>query len=193
MKRQSIAAIATVLVTASMFAAGCANNANNGQMRQQGTQMQQNQNQQNQNQQNQNQQNQNQQNQNQQNQNQQNQNQQAQPLGNMDNRIQIANQAAQKIADIDGVNQANVLVTNRNAYVAASMDTNQQLTSEIEKRIADQVRADDPNIQNVYVSTNPQFVDRVNSYVTEAGQGRPVAGFFDQFNEMTQKLFPNAR
>jgi hypothetical protein len=33
----------------------------------------------------------------------------------------------------------------------------------------------------------------VNSYVTEAGQGRPAAGFVDQFNEMVQRIFPNAR
>jgi YhcN/YlaJ family sporulation lipoprotein len=181
MKRQNVAAIASVLVTVSIFTAGCTNNANNpnnNQMQQQGAQMQQGLNRQDQNQ---------------FGQNHQGQNQQAQPLANTDNRVQIANQAAQKITEIDGVNQANVLVTRRNAYVAASLDTNQQLTSDIENRISEQVRAADSNIQNVYVSTNPEFVDRVNSYVTETGQGRPVAGFFDQFNEMVQRIFPNAR
>jgi YhcN/YlaJ family sporulation lipoprotein len=179
MKKQSIKVVASLFVTTAIFTAGCTNNGNN-QMQQQGTRMQQAQNQQDQNQ---------------QDPNQQDQNQQArnQPLGDMDNRIQIADQAADKITQLGGVNQANVLVTRRNAYVAASMDANQQLTSDIENQIAEQVRATDPNIQNVYVSTNPEFLDRVNSYVTEAGQGRPVAGFFDQFNEMVQRIFPNAR
>lgn len=123
------------------------------------------------------------------------QNQQArnQPQGNMVNRIEIANQASEKITQLDGVSQANVLVTRRNAYVAAAMDTNRQMTGDIENQIAEQVRSTDPNIQNVYVSTNPEFLDRVNSYVTEAGQGRPVSGFVDQFNELVQRIFPNAR
>lgn len=52
-------------------------------------------------------------------------------------------------------------MTRRNAYVAAAVNDNQgQLTREMEDQIAQQVRAADPNIQNVYVSTNPEFVDR---------------------------------
>ncbi|MDR7316793.1 YhcN/YlaJ family sporulation lipoprotein [Brevibacillus nitrificans] len=117
-----------------------------------------------------------------------------QPGVNLDNRIQIANQAAEKIAKVNGVRQANVLVTKRNAYVAAVVNTNQgKLTPELEGQIAKQVRATDPNIQNVYVSTNPEFVDRINTYVTDVGQGKPVAGFFEEFNTMVQRMFPTLR
>jgi YhcN/YlaJ family sporulation lipoprotein len=119
---------------------------------------------------------------------------QLQPQNYLDNRIQIANQAAEKITKINGVTQANVLVTQRNAYVAAAVNTNQgKLTQELEDQISKQVRVADPNIQNVYVSTNPEFVDSVNRYVTDVGQGRPAAGFFEEFNEMVQRVFPNAR
>ncbi len=113
--------------------------------------------------------------------------------GNVDNRIQVADKAATKITQIKGVRQANVLVTRRNAYVSATLDNDQQLSRETEDRIAKQVRAVDPNVQNVYVSTNPDFVSRINEYVSEAQQGRPVAGFFEEFNEMVQRIFPNAR
>jgi YhcN/YlaJ family sporulation lipoprotein len=113
---------------------------------------------------------------------------------NVDNRIQIANQAAEKIIKLDGVSKANVLVSRQNAYVAAALHTNQgQLNRTMEDQIAQQVRATDPNIQNVYVSTNPEFVDRVNTYVTDVKQGRPVAGFFEGFSEMIQRVFPTAR
>lgn len=119
---------------------------------------------------------------------------QDQPQKNLDTRVQIANQAAEKITQLNGVRQANVLVTQRNAYVAAAVDDNQgKLTRELEDQIAQQVRAADPNIQNVYVSTNPEFMDRTNRYVTDVGQGRPVAGFFEEFNEMVQRIIPNAR
>ena len=119
---------------------------------------------------------------------------QNQLIRNNDNRYQVANQAAEKITQLNGIKQANVLVTRQNAYVAASVDTGQnQLSQDLENQISQQVKATDPNIQNVYVSTNPEFVDRVNTYVSDVVQGRPVAGFFGQFNEMVQRIFPDAR
>jgi YhcN/YlaJ family sporulation lipoprotein len=115
-------------------------------------------------------------------------------VGTLDNRIEIADKAAEKITKLKGVNQANVLVTRRNAYVAAVLDTNQQkLTKNIEDQIANQVRKADPSIQNVYVSTNPEFVDRINGYVNDVQEGRPVAGFLEQLNEIAARIFPNAR
>ena len=87
-----------------------------------------------------------------------------------------------------------MLVTQRKAYVFAVLDDNQgKLTREVEDQIAQQVRATDPNIENVYVSTNPDLADRINTYVDDVQQGRPVAGFVEQFNEMVQRLFPNDR
>lgn len=119
---------------------------------------------------------------------------QADQQENMDHSIQVADQAADKIVDINGVRQANVLVTQRKAYVFAVLDDNQgKLTREVEDQIAQQVRATDPNIENVYVSTNPDLADRINTYVDDVQQGRPVAGFVEQFNEMVQRLFPNDR
>lgn len=111
-----------------------------------------------------------------------------------DNRVEVAKSAADKITKINGVKSANVLVARRNAYVAAVTNVGQTgITPQLEKQIADQVRSADPNIQNVYVSTNPEFVNRVNQYVTDVGQGRPIAGFFQEFSEMVQRIFPSAR
>lgn len=162
--------LAATAIAACLLASGCGNN-NNGNM---GTQSQQ----------------QNHGNMQMQNRGQQNQN---NAQGNADNRIQVAQRAADLITRVPGVRQANVLVTQRNAYVAALLDNNRRLTREVEDRIAQQVRKADPNVQNVYVSTNPEFVDRINAYVIDVQQGRPVAGFVEQFNEMVQRIFPNAR
>lgn len=119
--------------------------------------------------------------------------QQIQQPSNEENRIQIASEGAAKIAELNSVKQANVLVTKRNAYVAAVLENDQQLTRDIEDQIANQVRATDPNIQNVYVSTNPDMMDRFNTYVLDVQQGRPVAGFVEQFNEIVYRIFPNAK
>lgn len=115
-------------------------------------------------------------------------------VGTLDNRIEIADKAAETITKLKGVNQANVLVTRRNAYVAAVLDNDQQkLTKNIEDQIANQVRKVDPDIQNVYVSTNPEFVERINGYVGDVQEGRPVTGFMEQLNEIAARIFPNAR
>jgi YhcN/YlaJ family sporulation lipoprotein len=119
--------------------------------------------------------------------------QQVQQPGNEDNRIQIAKEAAAKITELDSVKQANVLVTKRKAYVAALLKNDQQLTRDIEGQIANKVRATDPNIQDVYVSTSPEMADRFNTYVLDVQQGRPVAGFVEQFKEIVARVFPNAK
>ncbi|MDQ8738024.1 YhcN/YlaJ family sporulation lipoprotein [Paenibacillus sp. LHD-38] len=115
-------------------------------------------------------------------------------LRTAEDRVDVADRAAENITKLKGVRQANVLVTRRNAYVAAALDDDQKkLTRDIEDQIAKQVRAADSDIQNVYVSTNPQFVDRINGYVDDVQQGRPVVGFVEEFNEMVARIFPNAR
>jgi YhcN/YlaJ family sporulation lipoprotein len=111
----------------------------------------------------------------------------------VENRIAIAKQAADNIAQLPGVHTANVLVTRQNAYVAAVLTANNPLSSEMENRIAQRVRATDPTVKNVYVSTNPDFVNRVNMYVRDVGQGRPISGFFEEFSRIIQRVFPQPR
>lgn len=108
--------------------------------------------------------------------------------------IEIADRAAERIVSIPGIRQANVLLTQHNAYVAAVMNAREnQLTRKTEDEIAAKVREVHPAVRNVYVSTNPEFVDRINGYVRDIRQGRPVSGFINQLNEIVQRLFPNAR
>lgn len=112
----------------------------------------------------------------------------------VENRFDIAKAAADKITRLTGVKQANVLVTKHNAYVAAVVNIpSNQMPKALEDQIAKEVRVTNPTIKNVYVSTNPEFVDRVNQYVEDVRQGRPVAGFFDELNQVIQRIFPAAR
>ncbi|MFE5317538.1 YhcN/YlaJ family sporulation lipoprotein [Paenibacillus sp. NPDC056579] len=116
------------------------------------------------------------------------------PAAIQDNRIQVARQAADKIVQLPGVKSANVLVTQNNAYVAAVLkDGTGQLTRDMEGQIAQQVKSTDGNVHNVYVSTNPDFVQRVNNYAADVAAGRPVSGFFAEFTEMVKRVFPNPR
>lgn|SRR5690625_2678082 len=141
-----------------------------------------------------------------------------------DNRsYDIQKEAAEKIVDeIDEINYAYVLTNNRNAYVAAVLDEDQdrrttsknerhndrtsedkrtnrtrdegeQLTDEVKREIKDIVQSVDKNIDNVYVSTNPDFADLTNNYINDFNEGKPVRGMFDQLGNMIERLFPQNR
>jgi spore cortex protein len=114
-----------------------------------------------------------------------------------DNRskMRVADQAADKVADLPEVDTANVIVTENNAFVAAKLDksSRNELTNKIENKISKAVKSVDHDIDNVYVSTNPDFYDRINTYASDIRHGRPVSGFFNQFNDMVRRVFPNMK
>ncbi|WP_110112339.1 YhcN/YlaJ family sporulation lipoprotein [Bacillus sp. CGMCC 1.16541] len=114
---------------------------------------------------------------------------------NQETRIRVANEAGDRVVKLEEVRQANIIVTDNNAYVGAVLENNTEgeLTKEIERKISDEVKAADPDINNVYVSTNPDFVDRMGNYVNKIESGRPLTGLLDEFNEVVRRVFPNAR
>lgn len=162
-----------------------------------------------------------------------NQNRNTNQINNQGNdRFDVAEEAADQITnEVDEIDQAYVLTTNNNAYVAAGLDTdnrerndqeddqngttdqdgttgnqmnngntnNQDNNDRFDDAISDDVREEiedivtsvDNDINNVYVSTNPEFFDLTNNYVDDVNQGEPIQGFFDQFNNMVERIFPN--
>jgi len=116
-------------------------------------------------------------------------------MNNGQNRMEVADRAAEKIAQMREVDRANVIVTNDNAYVAAKLtdNANNGLTSDVEKKISDMVKAAYPEIKHVYVSVNPDFYKRTTSYAEDIRNGRPVAGFFDEFSQLVRRVFPTER
>ena len=123
-------------------------------------------------------------------------------------KLAVAKDAADRITELDGVESASVMVTDRNAYAAVVLkgdntvnntETNndknnpdQVLSSDLENKIAEKVREANNEIENVYVSLNPEFVDRMTGYVDKINEGEPVAGFFDEFSEAMRRVFPDA-
>ncbi|PAV29823.1 hypothetical protein CIL05_10700 [Virgibacillus profundi] len=133
---------------------------------------------------------------------------------NGNDRYDVAGEAADQITDkIDEIDNAYVLTTDNNAYVAANLDSDNRnndntndnnnnnnkntnnndgdkLTDEVKEQISEIVKSVDNDIDNVYVSTNPDFVDLTNNYVDDVDNGEPIEGFFDQFGNMIERLFP---
>ncbi|MFC3748109.1 YhcN/YlaJ family sporulation lipoprotein [Paenibacillus sp. GCM10012306] len=64
------------------------------------------------------------------------------------------------------------------------------VTQAIKDKIAAEVKKTSPNVDNVYVSANPDFVERFNVYAEEARAGHPLKGFADEFRTMVERIFP---
>lgn len=132
---------------------------------------------------------------------------------NNDQRFDISQRAADRITDeIDEINYAYVLTTDNNAYVAATVDRDNQnnnnntnnnnmnnngngdqedeITDEVKDKIANIVQSVDNDIDNVYVSTNPDFVNMVNDYADDVNNDRPIRGMFDELGDMIERIFP---
>lgn len=112
---------------------------------------------------------------------------------NNETKVEVADDAAEKVAAMDEVESANVLVTNQNAYVGVMLKEGTEETDELENRIADEVRNAHEEFNNVYVSFNPDFAERFTTYGEQIRAGEPVEGFIEEFNETIQRVFPNAK
>lgn len=112
-----------------------------------------------------------------------------------DNKIAIAEKAADEILGIGGVKSATVIVTDNNAYAAVNLgdDTPEDNTPEFEDKVAEKVKEADSTIENVYVSTNPDFANRMRDYAYKIEAGEPIEGFFEEFGEAMRNMFPDAK
>ncbi|GER72265.1 YhcN/YlaJ family sporulation lipoprotein [Weizmannia acidilactici] len=108
--------------------------------------------------------------------------------------VRVANKIARRVEDLKEVDKARVIATDDNAYVAVLLDNkqnNDKLNKSLKNKIAKVVKQTDKSIDDVYVSENPDFFDQMNDYVNDFRNGRPISGFFDQFNDTVQRVFPN--
>ncbi|MFX3673431.1 MAG: YhcN/YlaJ family sporulation lipoprotein [Paenisporosarcina sp.] len=114
--------------------------------------------------------------------------------------LERADEAESKVTELEEVESATIIITDNNAYVAAVLQEKdgKQITEDSEEldqinaKIADQVRETNPDIENVYVSVNPDFVDQMNDYAEKIRAGEPVEGLVEEFTETAQRIFPDA-
>ncbi|MCP3762374.1 YhcN/YlaJ family sporulation lipoprotein [Domibacillus sp. A3M-37] len=109
-------------------------------------------------------------------------------------RFEAAEEAADRVAKLDEIDSANVIVADQTAYVAVVMSDgkNEEVTEDVENKIAEQVKSSDSAIQTVYVSANPDFVDQMKDYGQRIREGDPVGGLVDEFSDMVRRVFPDA-
>lgn len=115
------------------------------------------------------------------------------PLRSLGNQVLVSRTASDEAAKVPGVREANVLIANSKAFVGVIVDTNNgQLSNALEQQIAAAVRRTDNTIQTVYVTSNPEFSDRADRYLNDVENNRIAGGFYEQFKEIVNRIFPNA-
>ncbi|KRF65015.1 hypothetical protein ASG99_02145 [Bacillus sp. Soil768D1] len=110
------------------------------------------------------------------------------------NDLRVSEDISNRVEALKEVKNAWVIVTDHHAYVGAVLNDGEDkdLTNELKDRIADAVRGADSSVEKVYVSTNPDFVQRMNDYVTDINNGKPVKGFVDEFRDLVTRIFPSS-
>lgn len=111
-------------------------------------------------------------------------------------RLEVADEVADQITDLKGIDHAWVIVSEENAYVAVDLNdaASEEVPKEVKDRVTEQVMSSEiKDVQHVYVSSNPDFKDRLSAYGKRIEEGEPAEGLADEFNELVQRVFPNLK
>lgn len=107
---------------------------------------------------------------------------------------------ARSVEAVPGVDKATCVISGNTAYVG--VDTDADLTgrniaygnannlSAVKRQCAQKVKADNPQIKNVYVSTDANFFERLRRISDGAGRGSAGNNFSNELNELVRGLTP---
>ncbi|MFA1714112.1 YhcN/YlaJ family sporulation lipoprotein [Peribacillus frigoritolerans] len=111
------------------------------------------------------------------------------------NGMRVSEDISNRVEALKEVSNANVIVTENNAYVGAVLKDGgeKDISNDLKKKVADAVRGADPSVDQVYVSANPDFVQRMDGYANDIENGKPVEGFAEEFRELVTRIFPSPR
>lgn len=64
------------------------------------------------------------------------------------------------------------------------------LTDQLKMQVSSIVKEMRPSVRQVYVSANPDFVGRMNAYMSDAKLGYSLQNYIMEFNGMAERIFP---
>lgn len=110
-------------------------------------------------------------------------------------RLEMSELVADKLTILPEIDSAFVMMTDHNAYVAVKQNhsinsKSVKMTDAFKDKVADQVKSMAPSVENVYVSTNPDFTKRMQIYSLDTREGHPIQGFLAEFNALVEREFP---
>lgn len=108
-------------------------------------------------------------------------------------RMEAAQDCAERLTGTLPIETANVLVTDNRAYVAAKVKEGQSMADDaaLKAQIADTVRSVRPQIQDVHVSTVPEFAERTRELVNQLASGQPAEQLMNEWRNVAAQMFPH--
>ncbi len=80
------------------------------------------------------------------------------------------------------------VVTDTNSYYTQPLPSD--LSSELKQRVAMKVRELNPQVLEVFISSNRDFVNQLNVYAQMKWTGKSTKGHLSDFNRMVKRYFP---
>ncbi|MDG5473240.1 YhcN/YlaJ family sporulation lipoprotein [Jeotgalibacillus sp. ET6] len=114
--------------------------------------------------------------------------------GASDGRLEVSEEAAAGIAQIEGVEDARVFVSNHNAFVAIDLEdsTTEEVPEEVKSNVTSEIKSSGlEGIDHVYISADPDFRDRLAQFGERVKDGEPVEGLVNEFNGTVERVFPD--
>ena len=112
-------------------------------------------------------------------------------------RLKMDGALAARLEAMPEVKRAYVLLADERAYVgikenrsAAAPMRAVDVQPELRRRIAERIGSVFPAVRQVYVTSNPEYLDRMKVYSDEEKAGRPVLEFLAEFNALAARIFP---
>lgn len=105
---------------------------------------------------------------------------------------QLEQRIATEVQDINGVNNAVVIVNGNTAYIGidAGRNLTGQRTNDLKEQVIDKARRIDTRITRVYVSADMDVTERLRGFGRNIGTGRPVTGFVNEIEELFRRPLP---
>jgi YhcN/YlaJ family sporulation lipoprotein len=102
---------------------------------------------------------------------------------------------AVKINQLSDIDRAQVVLMDQNAWVGIRLkgQVEGDLTDEKKTEVGNLVKREDSSVKTVYVTSNADMVERLESIGTEIASGKPVSGFAAELEEMGRRLTPSAQ
>lgn len=104
-----------------------------------------------------------------------------------------ADRIAERIAQMNDINSATVVLAENSAWVGVDFKANVTLTEDIKNEISRTVKSQDESINTVYVTADADTVTRLRNMARDIAGGKPVSGFINELREIGNRIAPSMR
>ena len=104
-----------------------------------------------------------------------------------------AENIARKVANLNDVNSATVVISGDTAIVGIDMKNNLEgnITDDLKGKVRKIVKDTDDKIDNVSVTADPDLYQRLSNMARDIRNGKPISGFSKEIQEILRRITPN--